>query len=89
MIAINVTEFRGNIKKYLKAAENEKLIIHSAKGKAYAIVPVEEIEKSTFILSKEQKKAIDQALNDVLSGKVFSHKEAMEKIKTRHPKYFK
>ena len=89
MIAINVTEFRGNMKKYLEAAENEKLIIHSAKGKAYAIVPIEEIEESIFTLSQEQKKAIDQALNDVKSGKVFSHKEAMEKIKSRHPKYFK
>ncbi|WP_035676028.1 type II toxin-antitoxin system Phd/YefM family antitoxin [Flavobacterium frigidarium] len=89
MIAINVTEFRGNMKKYLEAAENEKLIIHSAKGKAYAIVPIEEIEESIFTLSQEQKEAIDQALNDVTSGKVFSHKEAMEKIKSRHPKYFK
>lgn len=89
MIAINVTEFRGNMKKYLEVAENEKLIIHSAKGKAYAIVPVEEVEESPFSLSPEQKRAIDEALDDVANGRIFSHKEAMDKIKSRHPKYFK
>jgi PHD/YefM family antitoxin component YafN of YafNO toxin-antitoxin module len=89
MIAINVTEFRGNVKKYLAAAENEKVIVHNAKGKAYAIVPIEEMEESPFSLSPEQKKAIDQALDDVANGRVHTHKDAMEIIKSRHPKYFK
>lgn len=89
MIAINVTEFRGNVKKYLTASESEKVIVHNAKGKAYAIVPIEEVEKTPFVLSPEQKKAIDVALDDIANGRVHSHKEAMEIIKSRHPKYFK
>lgn len=89
MIAINVTEFRGNMKKYLEASENEKLIIHSAKGKAYAIVPVDEVEESPFVLSTEQKKALDIGLNDIANGRVHTHEEAMKIIKSRHPKYFK
>ena len=88
MIAINVTEFRGNMKKYLEAAENEKLIIHSAKGKAYAIVPVEEIEETPFSLSLEQKKAIDEALDDVANGRVHSHQYVMEETKKRFPHLF-
>lgn len=92
MIAINVTEFRGNMKKYLKIAESEKVIIHNAKGKAYAIVPVEEVEEKPFnassVLSPEQNKAIDEALEDVRNGRVYSHENAMETLKSRHPKYF-
>jgi PHD/YefM family antitoxin component YafN of YafNO toxin-antitoxin module len=89
MIAINVTEFRGNMKKYLEAAENEKLIIHGAKGKAYAIVPVEEVKENPFSLSPEQKTAIDEALDDVANGRVHSHHSVMEETKKRFPRLFK
>lgn len=88
MIAINVTEFRGNVKKYLAAAENEKVIVHNAKGKAYAIVPIEEMEESPFSLSPEQKKAIDEALEDVANGRVHSHQYVMEETKKRFPHLF-
>lgn len=40
-------------------------------------------------LSETQKKAIDEALEDVKNGRVYSHEEAMRKIKSRHLKYFK
>mgnify|MGYP003406124694 CR=1 FL=1 len=73
---------------YNLSEENEKLIIHSAKGKAYAIVPVEEIEETPFSLSLEQKKAIDEALDDVANGRVHSHQSVMEETKKRFPHLF-
>ena len=43
MKTISVTEFRSNIKKYLDVAQNEKVIIHRRKGRAFAVVPVDDI----------------------------------------------
>jgi PHD/YefM family antitoxin component YafN of YafNO toxin-antitoxin module len=88
MIAINVTEFRGNVKKYLAAAENERLIIHNAKGKAYAIIPVEEVEEPTFELTEMQKRAIDLAFEDIENGRVHSHESVAEQTKQKFPHLF-
>ena len=48
MKTIIVSEFRGNIKKYLDIAQEEKLLIHRGKGKTYAIVPIEEMEDEPY-----------------------------------------
>ena len=48
MKTISVSEFRGNIKKYLDIAQEEKLLIHRGKGRTYAIVPIEEIEEEPY-----------------------------------------
>ena len=48
MKTISVSEFRGNIKKYLDLAQEEKLLIHRGKGKTYAIVPIEEMEDEPY-----------------------------------------
>lgn len=85
MIAINVTEFRGNVKKYLEAAEREKVIVHNAKGKAYAIVPVNEIKEPPFNLSEEQNKAIGKALLDEENNRVHSNEDVMLETKKRYP----
>ncbi|AWG20535.1 hypothetical protein FFWV33_02805 [Flavobacterium faecale] len=92
MIAINVTEFRGNMKKYLAISENEKVIVHSAKGKAYAIVPIDEIEEDNFtaekILTEDQLKAIEIGLQDIRNGNVKSHEEVVRERKKRFPHLF-
>ena len=88
MKTVSVTEFRSNIKRYLDIAQEEKLVIHRSKGSSFVIVPLED-EKDDLILNDAQKKAIDEALEDVKNGRVSSHEEAMRKIKSRHPKYFK
>ena len=88
MKTVSVTEFRSNIKRYLDIAQEEKLVIHRSKGSSFVIVPLED-EKDDLILSDAQKKAIDEALDSVTKGRVYSHKEAMGKIKSKHPKYFK
>jgi predicted transcriptional regulator len=88
MKTISVSEFRGNIKKYLDIAQEEKILIHRGKGKTYAIIPIDEIDEN-IILSEKQKKGIDEALESIAIGKIFSHQEAMEKIKSKYPKYFK
>lgn len=48
MKTISVSEFRGNIKKYLDIAQDEKVIIHRGKDKSYVIVPIDEIEDSPY-----------------------------------------
>jgi hypothetical protein len=40
-------------------------------------------------LSTAQKNAIDGALQQVKDGNVFSNEQAMDRIKSRFPKYFK
>lgn len=88
MKTVSVTEFRSNIKRYLDIAQEEKLVIHRSKGSSFVIVPLEDEEESS-ILSDAQKKAIDEALEDVANGRVHSHAQVMDLLKTRHPKYFK
>jgi hypothetical protein len=39
--------------------------------------------------NKSQKKYIYEALKSIEEGKIYTHKEAMNILKTRHPNYFK
>lgn len=48
MRTITVSEFRKNIKKYVDIANTEKVIVHRAGGKAFAIVPLENIEDGGY-----------------------------------------
>ena len=47
------------------------------------------IKEKEELLNDAQKKAIDEALESVNSGRVYSHDAAMKKLKEKHPKYFK
>lgn len=87
MKTVSVTEFRGNIKKYLDIAESEKLVIHRSKGRSFVVVPLDE-EDDNSLLSKEQKAAIDEALEDVAKGRVQSHQDVMDETKKRFPHLF-
>ena len=80
MKTVSVTEFRGNIKKYLDIAEAEKLVIHRSKGRSFVVVPLEN-EEEECLLSDAQKNAIDEALEDVANGRVHSHQYVMEETK--------
>lgn len=88
MKTVSVTEFRSNIKRYLDIAQEEKLVIHRSKGSSFVVIPLDQENEET-LLSDAQQKAIDTALVDVANGNVFSHKDALEKLKSKHPKYFK
>lgn len=46
-------------------------------------------KEDEYILTDEQKKAIDKGLNDIEQGNVFSHEEVLLELKHKHPKYFK
>jgi PHD/YefM family antitoxin component YafN of YafNO toxin-antitoxin module len=67
MKTISVSEFRGNIKKYLDIAEAEKVIIHRGKGKSFAVIPIEEVEKSPY--NPEFVKRVLQADFEIKEGK--------------------
>ncbi len=88
MKTVSVTEFRSNIKRYLDIAQEEKLVIHRSKGSSFVVIPLDQENENT-LLSDAQQKAIDAALVDVTNGNVYSHKDALEKLKSKHPKYFK
>ncbi len=51
MKSISTTEFRKNQKKYLELSEKEQIIVHGSKNRAYAIVPVSQMDETTFLLS--------------------------------------
>ncbi|MDX6181074.1 type II toxin-antitoxin system Phd/YefM family antitoxin [Flavobacterium sp. Fl-77] len=87
MKTVSVTEFRGNIKKYLDIAESEKLVIHRSKGKSFVVIPLNEEDDDT-LLNNAQKAAIDEALEDVANGRVQSHKDVTEETKQRFPNLF-
>ncbi len=87
MKTVSVTEFRGNIKKYLDIAESEKLVIHRSKGRSFVIIPLD-AENDESLLSNAQKVAIDEALDDVSNGRVQSHEDVMDETKKRFPHLF-
>lgn len=88
MKTVSVTEFRSNIKRYLDIAQEERVVIHRSKGKSFVLVPLDQ-EKEEDILTVAQKKAIDEALESVSNGNVFSHKEAIAKINAKRPGFLK
>jgi PHD/YefM family antitoxin component YafN of YafNO toxin-antitoxin module len=88
MQTVSVTEFRGNIKKYLELAEKEKLVIHRNKGVSFVLTPLKD-EDDDSLLSDSQKKAIDKGLEAIAQGRVMSNAEAKKKINDKHPDFFK
>lgn len=45
-------------------------------------------EKESDFLSEKQKQAINDALQNLKEGKIYTHERAMDIIKQRAPKYF-
>jgi PHD/YefM family antitoxin component YafN of YafNO toxin-antitoxin module len=88
MQTVSVTEFRGNIKKYLELAENEKLVIHRNKGVSFVLTPLKD-EDEDCLLNDAQKKAIDKGLEAVAQGRVISNAEARKKINEKYPNFLK
>ena len=88
MKTVSVTEFRSNIKRYLDIAQEERVVIHRSKGNSFVLVPLDQ-EKEEDILNVAQKIAIDEALESVANGNVFSHKEAMDKINAKRPNFLR
>ena len=84
MKTVSVTEFRSNIKKYLNIAETEKLVIHRNKSTSFVLVPLDQVQEEIVLLSQEQKKAIDEALESIAQGRVMTDAEARKKINKRH-----
>jgi PHD/YefM family antitoxin component YafN of YafNO toxin-antitoxin module len=88
MKTVSVTEFRSNIKRYLDIAQEERVVIHRSKGKSFILVPLDQ-EKEDDVLTVAQKIAIDEALESVANGKIFTHNAAMDKINAKRPNFLK
>ncbi len=88
MKTISVTEFRSNIKRYLDLAQEERIIIHRGKGRTFAVVPMENIPEEGNLLSDAQNKAINEAIEDIANGRVYSHEDVMLERRKRYPHLF-
>ncbi len=88
MEAVSVTEFRNNIKKYLDIAKEEELVIYRSKNESFVITPLKKRDKDSSLLSTAQKKAIDEALDDIANGRVHSNESVREETKKRFPHLF-
>ncbi len=67
MKTIAVSEFRKNIKKYADLASQEQVIVNRGEGKAFAIVPLDELEDSGY--NPEFVNKIMKAREDSKQGK--------------------
>ncbi len=67
MKTITVSEFRKNIKKYADLARTEKVIVNRGEGKAFAIVPLEEVEDPGY--NPDFVKKIEKSLQQAKEGK--------------------
>ena len=88
MKTVSVTEFRSNIKRYLDIAQEERVVIHRSKGNSFVLVPLDQ-EKEEDVLTVAQKNAIDEALESVANGNVFSQKEALDRINAKRPDFLR
>jgi antitoxin YefM len=76
MISVNLTEFRGNIKKYLDAVidDFEFLVINRKKDKAVVVMSLDEYnswQATMEVLSTEaNRRAIDKAIQQYREGKM-------------------
>jgi len=66
MKTITVSEFRKNIKKYADLAKKEKVIVSRGEGRAFAIVPLEEVDDSGY--NPEFVKKILKAKENIKEG---------------------
>jgi len=66
MKTITVSEFRKNIRKYADLAASERIIVNRSAGKAFAIVPIEDVEDEGY--SPEFVKRILEAKKSVEDG---------------------
>ncbi|MBA5629867.1 type II toxin-antitoxin system Phd/YefM family antitoxin [Moheibacter lacus] len=76
MKTITVSEFRKNIKKYADLARTEKVIVNRGEGKAFAIVPLEEVEDPGY--NPEFVKKIEKSLQEAEEGKTVTIKTEKE-----------
>lgn len=66
MKKISVSEFKKNIKKYAEIASNEKVIVNMGEGKAFLIIPIDQIEDNGYDANFVQ--SVLQAEKEILEG---------------------
>lgn len=74
MKTVTVSEFRKNIKKYAELANQEKVIVNRGDGKAFLIIPLDEVEDSGY--DKKFVKKILDAEKSAKKGNVTNIKDA-------------
>ncbi len=69
MKAISSTEFREKQKYYLDLAKKERLIIQRGKHEAFAIIPLEDLDETDYLLSSPANaRRLRDALANIESG---------------------
>lgn len=57
--------------------------------KLETLLRIEQENNITTHLSESEKKAIDEGLNSIKNGKIFSHKEVMNEMRQKYPNLVK
>ena len=69
MIVISPSELRGNLKKYLDMAENERIIIQRGKSEMFELKKTERISEDPYFDNPKNIEAIEEGLADIKAGK--------------------
>ncbi len=70
MKSISASEFRQKQKFYLDLATRERVIIHRGKNEAFAIVPLEQLNETAYLLSSDANASIlMEAMQKIETGK--------------------
>jgi PHD/YefM family antitoxin component YafN of YafNO toxin-antitoxin module len=69
MKAISATEFRHNQKYYLDLAKKERIIIQRGRSDAFAIIPLDDMDETEYLLSSPVNAGkLRQAISKISSG---------------------
>jgi PHD/YefM family antitoxin component YafN of YafNO toxin-antitoxin module len=69
MKAISVTEFRHKQKYYLDLAKKERIIIQRGRSDAFAIIPLEDMDETNYLLSSPANaERLRTAISKIASG---------------------
>lgn len=81
MKSISASEFRQKQKFYLDLAIRERVIIHRGKNEAFAIVPLEQLNESAYLLSSDANTTVlMEAIQKIETGKDKGVKTSIEDL---------
>ncbi len=86
MLLLSVSEFRGNISKYLKLATTEKIAVKSPSG-IFSITPCEEIRTNPspsndpWFDDSENMASVERGIADVDAGRVQKWDDVKKQLK--------
>lgn len=69
MIVISPSELRGNLKKYLDLAGNERIFIRKGKDELFELRKKDRVSEDIFFENPKNIEAIEEGISDLKKGK--------------------